>query len=83
MAGSVEFVTMDSLSYFDLHVEQFDFIFLDGDHAASTVYQELPRALRHLRLGGAILLHEFFPHERPLWRDGAVFPGPSLAIERY
>jgi predicted O-methyltransferase YrrM len=83
MAGSVEFVVTDSLTYFERHPGQFDFIFLDGDHAASTVYQELPRALKHLRAGGTILLHDFFPHLRPLWRHGALVPGPVLAVERY
>ena len=83
MADFVEFVTTDSLSYFDRQATQFDFIFLDGDHAASTVYQELPRALKHLRTGGTILLHDFFPDRRPLWRDGAVVPGPSLAVDRF
>jgi predicted O-methyltransferase YrrM len=83
MAGCVEFVVADSLSYFDRHADRYDFIFLDGDHAASTVYQELPRALKHLRAGGTILLHDFFPRQRPLWSNGAVVPGPSLAMERY
>jgi hypothetical protein len=69
MTGSVEFITAESLSYFDSHAEQFDFVFLDGDHAASTVYQELPRALKHPRGGGAILMHDFFPHQR---RYGAM-----------
>ena len=83
MAGCAEFVAMDSLKYFDRHLGRYDFIFLDGDHAASTVYQELPRALKHLRAGGTILLHDFFPHQQPLWSNGAVVPGPSLALERY
>jgi predicted O-methyltransferase YrrM len=83
MADFVDFVTTDSLSYFDCQAMQFDFIFLDGDHAASTVYRELPRALKHLRAGGTILLHDFFPRRRPLWSDGAVVPGPSLAADRF
>ena len=83
MAGCIEFVVADSLNYFDRHADRYDFIFLDGDHAASTVYQELPRALKHLRAGGTIMLHDFFPRQRPLWSNGAVVLGPSLAMERY
>jgi cephalosporin hydroxylase len=40
VAACVEVITAESLSYFDYHAEQFEFVFLDGDHAASTVYQE-------------------------------------------
>jgi predicted O-methyltransferase YrrM len=83
MADSVQFVVMDSLRYFDRYTDQFDFIFLDGDHTAAIVYQELPRALNRLRSEGTVLLHDFFPHRRPLWRDVAPIPGPALALERF
>jgi predicted O-methyltransferase YrrM len=81
----ITFVTADSLSF--LGAEQgdpggFDLIFLDGLHFAAQVYQEIPLALRRLRPGGLILLHDYFPERRPLWRDGAVIAGPWLAIER-
>ena len=55
---------------------------LDGDHAPSAVYQELPAALRVLQSDGVILLHDYFPALKPLWSDGAVIRGPWLAIER-
>jgi predicted O-methyltransferase YrrM len=83
MADNVQFVVMNSLSYFDQCASQFDFIFLDGDHAAAVLYEELPRALNHLRAGSTVLLHDFFPHHRPLWRDVAPIPGPALALERF
>ncbi len=35
-----------------------------------------------LNEGGVILLHDFFPGMRSLWPDGAMLPGPALAVER-
>jgi predicted O-methyltransferase YrrM len=82
MAERVKFVVADSISYLDVAAERFDFIFLDGDHLASTVYQELPRALNRLSPEGVVLLHDLFPNHRPLWSDGSVVPGPLLAVRR-
>jgi predicted O-methyltransferase YrrM len=82
MSHCVSFVTSTSLGYFDRTSEKFDFIFLDGDHSAATVYQEIPRALDHLAPSGVIILHDFFPNNKPLWRDGSVIPGPFLAVKR-
>jgi len=59
-----------SLDYLAGCAQTFDFIFLDGDHAARTVYQEVPAALRLLNSGGVILLHDYFPNLRPLWSNG-------------
>src|SRR3954462_1985648 len=78
----VTFVTNSSLAYLDECDESFDLIFLDGDHSAAMVYQEVPRALRRLRGPGLLLLHDFFPNNRPLWSDRAVVPGPLLAVKR-
>jgi predicted O-methyltransferase YrrM len=78
----VEFVAEPSLSYLAGTDRRFDFIFLDGDHAARTVYQEIPAALSRLNPNGVILLHDYFPNLMPLWSDGAVIPGPFLATER-
>ena len=82
MTEHVTFVTKNSLTYLDERDESFDLIFLDGDHSAAMVYQEVPRALRRLRQSGLLLLHDFFPNNRPLWSDRAVVPGPLLAVER-
>jgi predicted O-methyltransferase YrrM len=84
-AGCSEFVSFraePSLAFLDRSDGDFDFIFLDGSHAAPYVYQEVPKALRRLRPGGRILLHDYYPGLRPLWNDGFVVPGVHLAIER-
>jgi predicted O-methyltransferase YrrM len=78
----VKFVTDTSLHYAANSNQKFDFIFLDGSHAASVVYQEIPMALKLLKPNGVILLHDYFPEMKPLWPDGALLPGPFLATER-
>lgn len=78
----VDFITNDSHDFLVSCQDRFDFIFLDGDHAATTVYQEVPAALKLLKPGGFILLHDYFPDLEPLWSNGSLIPGPYLAIER-
>ena len=82
LASRISFVTRPSLEYLALCDEQFDLIFLDGDHTARTVYREVSAALRLLRSGGVILLHDYFPEAKPLWPGENVIEGPWLAIER-
>lgn len=83
LGSIVEFITKPSLEYFAMCERKFDLIFLDGDHAAATVYREIPAALRVLNQDGVIVLHDYFPNLKPLWVDGSVVPGPFLATERF
>ncbi len=78
----VTFVVDDSLSYLARTEEQYDFIFLDGSHLAATLYRELPLALQRLAPDGVLLLHDYFPEGRPLWKNGEVIVGPYLAVRR-
>jgi len=78
----VEFITADSLDYLADCDSRFDFIFLDGDHQAKTVYQEVPAVLNLLNDDGMILLHDYYPNLRPLFSNGKAAPGPFWAIER-
>ena len=79
---SVDFLASDNKKY--------DFIFLDGDHSASSVYREIPLALPRLTAGGVILLHDYFPNLKPLWSGDTnsalmhadVIPGVYLAVQR-
>jgi predicted O-methyltransferase YrrM len=61
---------------------KFDFIFLDGDHSAKTVYREIGHALKLLNKNGTILLHDYFPNLKPLWSNGNVLFGPYMAVHR-
>ncbi|MCB9982631.1 MAG: class I SAM-dependent methyltransferase [Rhodospirillales bacterium] len=60
---------------------RFDFIFLDGDHTAKGVYHEMALALKILKPGGVILLHDYYPDGRALFRDGNIIYGPFKALE--
>jgi predicted O-methyltransferase YrrM len=81
-ASFVEFNTKSTIEFAADCKQGFDFVFLDGDHSAPTVYQEIAIALNLLDAGGVILLHDYFPGLKPLWSDGSVIPGPFLAVER-
>ena len=82
MTGNMRFVARSSLAFLADTGPRYDFIFLDGDHSAATVYRELPAALRRLAPGGLVLLHDYFPAGRPLWPGDPVIPGPWLGVER-
>ena len=69
MVEHVTFVTNSSLTYLDECDESFDLIFLDGDHSAAMVYQEVPRALRRLREPGLCF---FMIFSRTTVRFGAI-----------
>jgi predicted O-methyltransferase YrrM len=78
----VHFVHSSATGFMQSDQDRYDLIFLDGDHSAAAVYRELCAALTLLNDGGRILLHDFFPREKPLWSNGVVIPGPWRAVER-
>jgi predicted O-methyltransferase YrrM len=78
----VRFVRSPSLDFMERCEQRFDFIFLDGDHAARTVYLEVAAALRLLNPRGVILLHDYFPDLRPLWSNNKLLAGPFLGVRR-
>jgi predicted O-methyltransferase YrrM len=80
--GFVSFINQDSFRYLEQCQTKYDFIFLDGSHAAASVYREIPAALQLLNNGGCILLHDYFPDLKPLWSNGKIIPGPYLAVAR-
>jgi len=81
MSDRVRFVQARSVDFLRTAAE-YDFIFLDGDHAAETVYQELPLAIARLRAGGTILLHDLFPNGEALWESAPAIHGPYEACAR-
>lgn len=84
-AGLGDLVTFNAhgaLPFMQRTNETFDFIFLDGDHKAAAVYQEIAAALKILAPGGVILLHDVFPGSKPLYPDKNVIHGPWQAAAR-
>jgi predicted O-methyltransferase YrrM len=78
----IEFVREAALSFMRRAPERYGLIFLDGDHMAHAVYAEVAAALRLLEPGGVIVLHDYYPDEKPLFPDGNVIRGPVRALDR-
>jgi predicted O-methyltransferase YrrM len=78
----VEFVVDSALNFFTRSKERFDLIFLDGDHSAEAVHEELIGASRSINDNGLIVLHDYFPNGLPLWSDGSILAGPFAAVEK-
>jgi predicted O-methyltransferase YrrM len=78
----INFIVSDSVSFLKTTDQKFDLVFLDGDHSRNTVLREVPWALRRLNKNGVIVLHDYFPNNRPLWSNGKVISGPFKAIEK-
>lgn len=81
-ADMVDFVVQSSQSFMVSTDKRFDFIFLDGDHTAVSVYKELSLACKLLHPRGMILLHDYYPEGRSLFPDGNIITGPYQALER-
>lgn len=81
-AAFVRFIVQPATSFLASCDRVYDLIFLDGDHEEHAVYEEIALALKRLRPGGTILLHDFFPEGRPLWSNGVIAAGPFRAVQR-
>lgn len=82
LSGLVNFVVKKSTRYLEECTEHFDFIFLNGNHNADTVYKEISAALAKLEKDGMIILHDYYPDAASLFPDGSIIYGPYHAIER-
>jgi predicted O-methyltransferase YrrM len=81
-AEYIDFKASPSLEFMQTTPQKFDFIFLDGDHGARTVYREVAAALKILNPGGVILLHDFYPAGKALFPDDNIIRGPFRALAR-
>lgn len=82
LSDRIEFHRSDSQEFMRGEARRFDFIFLDGDHSARTVYSEVSLALSILNEGGFILLHDYYPNGEPIRPGGGVIKGPYRALTR-
>lgn len=80
---TTNFMSQDSLDYFESTTDTYDFIFLDGDHSAPTVYKEVPKAVKRLNPNGIILLHDYFKLGDSANPNNNFNSGPYLAIQRH
>jgi predicted O-methyltransferase YrrM len=71
-----------SLEYMRTTKQRYDLIFLDGDHRADTVYQEVSLALPLLNANGVLLLHDYYPGGKPLFPNSDPVAGPFYALKR-
>ena len=78
----INFRAQSSLAFMHETTQRFDLIFLDGDHSANAVYQEVSAGLRLLNPGGVILLHDYYPDARQMYPDGTIIFGPFQALTR-
>jgi|GEM_PF-951324 cephalosporin hydroxylase len=80
---TTNFINQNSLDYLKNANETYDFIFLDGDHSAQTVYKEVPKAIERLNKGGVILLHDYFSVGKSANPNNDFNSGPYLGIQRH
>jgi len=83
LSDNVDFIKSNSVDYMKSCTQNFDLIFLDGSHEAEVVYNEIPLALSLLNPNGIILLHDYYPNNKPIWNNNIILPGPYLATDRY
>lgn len=79
----VTFHVHDSREWMRRTSNRYDLVFLDGNHAAPFVYEEIPLALSILAPGGMVVLHDYFPDGKPLWAGNAPIVGPWQAVDRF
>jgi predicted O-methyltransferase YrrM len=78
----ISFKVSPAVEFMEKTQEKFDFIFLDGDHSSPAVYKEVAAALKVLKPGGLILLHDYYPGAKPLFPNGNIIFGPFRALDR-
>lgn len=82
LGGIVTFHADGALDFMKKTAQRFDLVFLDGDHAARTVYAEVAAAMEVLSPSGMILLHDYYPGGLPLFQGDHAIMGPYLAMRR-
>jgi predicted O-methyltransferase YrrM len=78
----IDFIVAPAMEYMKSSAERFDLIFLDGNHRAPDVYQEIYLSLEILRPDGLVLLHDFYPNGIALFSTDEAISGPYFALRR-
>jgi len=82
LVDMVRFVVAPTAKFLETDTGPYDLIFLDGDHSAAAVYDEVIASLGMLNPRGLIILHDFFPGGIRLFDNLEVIHGPYLAYDR-
>jgi len=68
--------SMNSDQFFDQNGQNFDLIFIDGDHDEAQVTKDILNSLKYINPNGAIVLHDAYPPSEDFavsYRCGTVF----------
>lgn len=76
------FVQSDSVEFLRATDRRYDLVFLDGDHSAPKVFSEIQLVARLMSPGAILLLHDYFPDGKALWKGSLPNTGPWRAIRR-
>jgi len=80
-ASFVEFIVGSSTKVLPKLKQRFDFVFIDGSHRTEIVLADVLNSFRLLNPGGIIVLHDYYPHLKPLWpHRPKISKGPYLAM---
>ncbi len=82
VSESISFHVGPGQTYMKSATQHFDLIFLDGDHDAWAVYEEMSLALSVLGEDGVIMLHDYYPDGKNLFPTSSPITGPFRALER-
>jgi predicted O-methyltransferase YrrM len=80
--GRTRFVQSDSVEFLRTADRSYDLVFLDGDHSAPKVFAEIQLLSRVMSPGATLLLHDYFPGGKALWKGALPNTGPWRAIRR-
>lgn len=82
LSRRVTFLAQPALEFMAATDQRFDFILVDGDHAAPSVYKEVAAALHVLAPDGVVVMHDYYPEKRGIYSDGNIITGPFEAVSR-
>jgi hypothetical protein len=76
----VNFYSCGSHNFFSTEDKIFDFIFIDGSHRATHVYQDTINALKNCSTDAIIVLHDYYVGGKHNFREKFPLPGVFLGV---
>lgn len=72
-------ITDNSINIASQWKESVDLLFVDGDHNVDGVYNDLISWIPHIKIGGIVMVHDYFPLSHPKRKE----TGPHDALAKY